>query len=138
MLFPIRAIERAHPDFPNVLRVDAACVYADALGVRAGHIERLDAAVCAKQMIGDTRVETITREVVLSPNQTEPRCRNDQMQVAAPSADRAIAFVHLQRARCVHLETHASTVTSTPVRYRFHGRVRVLRTEGRVQRIETS
>jgi len=51
-LLPVSAIRRPYCHLTHGVGVDAARVYVEAIGVRSRYVERLDAAIPAKEMLG--------------------------------------------------------------------------------------
>ena len=60
MPFPILAVEGFDGELLNRLRIEAADIHAVTIWVRARHVERLDAANLAEQMLGDAGIESVS------------------------------------------------------------------------------
>jgi hypothetical protein len=114
-LFPIAAVERLHRHRFDGIAVDAARVDADPVRVRTGNVERLHAAGGAEEMLGDVRVERISRERLTAADQLEPIGRYDQMQIPVFVANGAIAVRDLELRRCDYFEADATAVTAAGV-----------------------
>src|ERR1700722_430719 len=69
--FPVTAVEGTHRHRLDAAAVDAACVDADAIGMRARNIKRLHAAGCAEQVFRDAGVERIGCERIAAAQQLE-------------------------------------------------------------------
>ena len=81
-LLPVPSVEGTDADLLERSIVEAAQVHAVAVGVRARHVEGLDAAVPAEEVTSLSGVEGVGRERVLAPQQPEVLARHDQVQVA--------------------------------------------------------
>src|SRR5262249_11551732 len=87
----------------------------EAVRVRARHVEGLDAADRAEEVLGGAGVEAIAGERLAAREQAEARARHDQVQEARPRADRAVALADLERGRRVDLEADAAAMTAAVV-----------------------
>ena len=66
-------------------------------------------------MLGNTGVESISRELFRTFDQDEPGFWNDQMKKAALAANRAVAFERFDFRGSVDLESHPAAVASADV-----------------------
>lgn len=60
VLFPVPAIERCDFNVGYRRRVETAHIDAVAVGIRARHVEGLDAANFAEKMLGDAGIESVS------------------------------------------------------------------------------
>ena len=72
--------------------IQTSHVDAETVGIGTRHVERLDAANCAKEMLGNSRVERVRREILSALHQLKVGFGNDEMQKAALAANRAVAL----------------------------------------------
>ena len=59
VFFPVLAVERCQCHTLDACSVYAAAIHADSVRMRARYVERLDATLAAKIVLGDVRVELI-------------------------------------------------------------------------------
>src|SRR5690349_19271502 len=62
VLFPVPAVDLAHAGDAERALVEAAHVHAEPVRVRARHVERLDAAVPAEEVLRGPGVELVVRQ----------------------------------------------------------------------------
>src|SRR2546428_1748218 len=98
-LLPMLAVEGVGTDVCQVDAVEAADFDAELVGIRARHVEGVNAAMPAEGVLGGSRVELVGRELVLAAQQLEPFRRHDEMQKAFLGADRAIALGDVREVR---------------------------------------
>ena len=91
-MLPVPAVEFADLERRNIDAVEAARVDVDLIGVRARHVERMDAAGLAERMLGGAGVELVGGQIVFAAYQFELLGRHDEMQKALLGAHRAIAI----------------------------------------------
>jgi len=115
LLLPLPSVERLDGDVLDRAGIEATRVDADPVRVRARHVEGLDAAHRAEQMLCDSSVESVGGQRFTAAHQSKPVGRHDQVQVAGLAADRAVAFRHPEPRGCLHLEPHSPAVTATRV-----------------------
>jgi hypothetical protein len=114
-VFPLATVEGGDRHRRHAARFQAARVDAVAIGMRARHVERLDAAGGAEQVLGRARVELVARQCVFACEQPEACPRHDQVQITAAPADGAVAVEHLEMRGSAHLEAHAAAVAAAGV-----------------------
>ena len=85
--------------------------------VGAGHVERLDPAGRAEQMLRGAGVKSVSGQYVGALQEPELVLFNDKMQVAAHSANGTIALRHLQFLRRRHFKSHLATMAAALVGY---------------------
>jgi hypothetical protein len=112
VLFPIASIELTDFDVRNRLRLQTANIHAQAVRVRARHVERLDPTNRAKEMARDASVESVGREEFRSLNQFEAGLGNDEMKVTTLAANRTIALCDFNLGWRRHLELDPAAVTT--------------------------
>src|SRR5690606_8950060 len=113
---PVRAVELLRDAHRFHRRgIEAARVDADPVRMRARHIERLDSADAAEQVLRDAGIEAIAREHVLPREQAEARFRDDIVQKARHSTDRAVALDDVELVRAFDREANAAAVTAAVV-----------------------
>ena len=115
MLFPIEPIKLSDFDVRNRLRLQTAHIHAEAVRIRARHVERFDPTNSAKEMVRDASVESVGREEFRSLDQFETGPGNDEMKVTALAANRTIARGRFDLGWRHHLEFHPATVTTAGV-----------------------
>ncbi len=103
MLFPVAPVEELDRDVRG-LRVEAAHVHVDAVGIRARDVERLDPARAAELVVGDAGAEAVGDELVLAAQQAELRLRHDQVHEARHRADGAAAVEARELLGRLHFE----------------------------------
>jgi hypothetical protein len=114
MLLPLGTVEFENPQICGHL-IQAIDVHVDAIRIRAWGIERLDPTDTAKRVAGNTGIEVVGRERVVSLYQPEPAQRYDEMQKPAFAADGAIAAIHFQVGRRFNLEPDPAAMTAASV-----------------------
>src|SRR3954453_7380702 len=92
--FPVFSVERRRRELGNVDIVETAGVDVDLAGVRARHVEGMNAAMLAERVLRRLCVEFVGGEVVLAADELEALRRDDQVQNSLLDADRAIAIDH--------------------------------------------
>jgi hypothetical protein len=102
---------------PPGVAVEAANVHVDVVRVRAGRVERVDAAALAEAVLGDARVELVHRERVGAREQGEALRRHDQVQDALLRAHRAVAVAGLE---LLDLDAEAHRAAMTAAFQGFH------------------
>jgi len=115
LLLPVPAVGLHDHHVLDRARVEAARVDAEAVRVRARHVEGLDAAHRAEQMLCDARIEAVGSQHFTAAHQGKPVGRHDQVQVAGLAADRAVAFGHPDPRGRQHLKPHSPAVAATSV-----------------------
>jgi hypothetical protein len=108
----VRVVEQAHRDRLDRVAVEAVDVDVDAVGVRARHVERLDAADAAEAVLRGAGVERVFAQQPGALQQAEARRWHDQVQEPGHAADRAVAFDRIDARRRVDLEAHAPAMTA--------------------------
>lgn len=71
--------------------IDTAEIDTDAIGIRPRYIERLYTTIFTEVVLGNTRVESIKRQLIPVRPQIKSLARNDKMQVTDSITDRTIA-----------------------------------------------
>src|SRR5215470_6427302 len=112
MFLPMLAVESGDRNFLDRRNLQAAHVDTVAVRIRSRNIKRFDAAHPAKQVLGDPRVKRIRRETFRPLKQNKPRFGNDEMKIAGPAANRAVAFRGLDFLRGFDFELHATTMAT--------------------------
>jgi len=110
-MLPVPAVERQHFERAQIDPVEAADIDVDFVGIRARHVERMNAASRAKGMFCRAGVEPIGGERVLAADKLELLRRHNQMQKAFFATDRAVAVGDPRQVRC-HAKAHAATMTT--------------------------
>ena len=121
-LLPVTSVERLDRKGRHGRAIDAACVDAEAVRVGSRHVKRFYPAGAAEQMAGDTGIEGVLDQVLLTAQQTEAAGRHDQMPIPAHRTDRAVTFLDHQRGRCVHRERHRAAMAVSVVGDQSAGR----------------
>lgn len=85
----------------------------DAIRVGTGNIKRLDAAMPAKPVLGDSGVKGIGGKRVFALQQAKIRVDNDQVQETRLAADTAIAVSRLNNRRRVDFKSNLATMAPT-------------------------
>ncbi len=86
------------------------------VGMGSRYIKRLDATMFAEMVLGNTRVECIGRERILTFDQAKIISRNKQMQKTAHVANAAVTSSSLNCSWRVDFELHGATMAATFVR----------------------
>ena len=73
------AVEGRDDEGLDGITIDAAGVHAHTVRVRAWNIKRLDAAMGAEIMLGNTRVERVRGQVVAAANEPKAAGLHDQV-----------------------------------------------------------
>src|SRR5581483_6195060 len=113
--FPVTAVEGPHAHALDRALVEATHVHAVAVGMRARHVERLDASHPAEEMVRGPGVEAVRGERLVAREEAKLRFRHDEVQVARAPADRAVALRDGELARRLELEAHAAAVAAAGV-----------------------
>jgi hypothetical protein len=95
--------------------------------MRARHVERLDAAGGAEEVLRDPGIEGVAGERIIPREQAEARPRHDQVEEAELAAHRAVALGGLDVGGRVDLEADAAAVAAALVADERHGRVETSR-----------
>lgn len=80
--------------------------------MRLGLIEALNAANPAKQMLRLTTSEAVGRQLMLAAQEVKSLVRNEQMQIPARRADRAVAVKHFWPLVGFGAKTHRAAVAT--------------------------
>jgi hypothetical protein len=115
VLLPIFSVELAYRDTLNRARVETTHIDTVTVGIRARHIERLDAANFAEKMPGNAGVESIRRQLLFALKKLKGSFRHDQVEKTALGADRAIALCRLDLGGRQHFEPNLAAMTPTLV-----------------------
>ena len=93
----ILPIERHNRRRQAMVLIQTTPVHADRLGVRAGAVEALDAAMLAEQVPRLPRAEAVERQVISSLGLAKARVGHDQMEITRHPTDRAatVEQVHI-------------------------------------------
>ena len=113
VLFPGLAIEWRHLERADRSRIEAVCVDTDARRMGSRHIVGFHAAMAAKIVLRDTRVKRIRLDRILAAQESEIRFRYDQVEIAAHSADTAIALIGLDVRGRLDFKLHAAAMTAS-------------------------
>src|SRR5688572_9770814 len=87
LLLPLAPVERLDRHLFHRARVQAARVDAQPVGMRARHVEGLDAADRAEQVLRDAGVESVVSQRVPAADEGEAVGGNNEVQVAGLAAD---------------------------------------------------
>src|ERR1700674_4128209 len=112
---PFATIERRNRHLLDRFRIDAPCVHADAIRMRARHVERFDAAHGTKQMLGRVSIETVGPERVAAAKQFKSIGGDHEVQVTGLAANGAVTFGYSQSLRGDDLKSDATTVTNPSI-----------------------
>src|SRR5262249_38935118 len=115
LFLPLASVEGLGRDRQLLDRplIQAARVDAVAVGMRARHIERLDAAHRAEKMLRHAGVESIRGEEFRALEQAEARLRHDQVQEPRLRADRAIALGDREAGGRLDFEADPAAMTTS-------------------------
>src|SRR5688572_461330 len=108
-------VERRDGQLPDGVRVEAAHVDVNAVGMRAGYVKTLDPAMPAEAVFRRTRVERVFHQVFRAGQQAEARRRHDQVQVAGHAAYRAVAVERFDLRRSLDFEANAAAMAAAAV-----------------------
>src|SRR5580698_5074271 len=111
-LFPLTAIDGMQVHFLDRLWIDAACVDAVTVRMRAWHIEGLGAAGTAEQVLCGARIKRVGAERIRALQQLETLGRHDQMQKTEQAADRAIALFDIEYRGGQDFEAHLAAMAA--------------------------
>jgi len=92
MQLPVLTVEFCNSDFLDRTRIETSHVDAVAIGVGTRNVKRFNAADIAEQMLRNTGVECVSGQILFASEQSELRLGNDEMQITALAADRAVTF----------------------------------------------
>ena len=109
VLFPVASVEGFNGERAR-RGVEAADVDVDPVRVRAGYVERFDAAGFAERVFGCAGVEGVGREVFCAACDAEFLRRHDEVQEARLRAQRAIAVLSDDVVRRFDLERDGAAV----------------------------
>ena len=112
ILLPVYAIERRHCNGFDAVRLQAIRIDADAIRMRARHVERLDSAMAAEVMLRDPGVKSVCLDVVFPIEQTKVAPGNDQVKISCHTADAAIALIGPDSRGRLNFEPNSPTMAT--------------------------
>ena len=115
MIFPVAPVECINSHRIDASGIQTSNIDTVAVRIRARNIERLDATTAAEEMLGNSRVELIGGNVILTADEREIIFSYNQMQVSAHTANTAIALIDLENSWCLDFEFDAAAVTAACV-----------------------
>src|SRR5262249_7408786 len=110
LLFPMLAVEQRNARHAHGAVIEAAHIDAETVGLRARNIEALDAAHRAEMMLRRSGIERVGGDLVRALGQSEALGGHDEMQIAGPAADRAVAFLDLDLVWRQHFEAYRAAM----------------------------
>lgn len=87
MCLPVLAVKGYHRHFSDRSQIQTAHINAVAIRMGPRNVEGFDSAHWAKQMPGDSGVESVGREGFGTLDESEPRFWHDEMKKTAFAAD---------------------------------------------------
>ena len=112
MGFPVLTIERVDCRTERLPAIDTAPRHGKSVWVGARDIEALNAACFAEQVFRCARVEGVFGDVVCALTQTKTRGGNDDVDVSAHRADRAIAVFNVKCVWKINFEPNSAAMTA--------------------------
>lgn len=115
ILFPVLTIEWAYPLCNDGSLVETIGIDADAVRVRAWHVEGLDATVAAEIVLCHPGIERVSLDIILPANEPEIALRHNQMQEPGHAADAAVAVCNIDFFWCRDFKAYAAAVATSRV-----------------------
>ena len=124
VLFPVLTVKCFNRDIDLIRHIDTSQVHAERLRMRAWNIKRFDAAMFTEQVACNAGMKSVFMQALFTANQSEPACRNNQVQVSRFMANWTITPVHGNFAGDDNRDFYPATMASTWTRMHiFHPRM---------------